>query len=50
MSIFITNLAFLDGGLIQNSKIAILSASVAAGVARVLVLFGAKKLASPDTY
>ena len=47
MSIFITNLAFLDNRLIQNSKIAILSASAAAGVAGCLVLLGMGKPAAP---
>jgi len=41
MSIFITNLAFFDGRLIQNSKIAILSASAVAGAAGCLILLGA---------
>ncbi len=43
MSIFITNLAFIDGRLVQNSKIAILTASVVASVAGFLVLFRESK-------
>lgn len=38
MSIFITNLAFADGTLIQDSKIAILCASALSGVVGLLVL------------
>jgi NhaA family Na+:H+ antiporter len=48
MSIFITNLAFLDGRLIQNSKIAILSASAVAGMAGFLSLFRAKRSSAPN--
>ena len=48
MSIFITNLAFIHGRLIQNSKVAILTASVTASVAGLLVLFGAKKAEAPE--
>ena len=47
MSIFIPNLAFPDGRLMQNSKIAILSASAMAGVAGLLVLFGARRSMGP---
>lgn len=44
MSIFITNLAFASDILIQNSKIAILTASVVASVAGFLVLFAVRPL------
>ncbi|OPY64609.1 MAG: Na(+)/H(+) antiporter NhaA [Syntrophorhabdus sp. PtaU1.Bin002] len=40
MSIFITNLAFINIRLVQNSKVAILAASVVASITGVLVLFG----------
>jgi NhaA family Na+:H+ antiporter len=43
MSIFITNLAFMDNGLIQNSKIAILGASIVSSVGGFLFLFGKRK-------
>ena len=39
MSIFITNLAFTDQGLIQSSKIAVLLASLLASVSGLLVFF-----------
>jgi len=38
MSIFIANLAFEDAGLIQDSKIAILTASLLAGLAGFFLL------------
>ena len=41
-------LAFLDGRLIQNSKIAILSASAVAGMAGFLSLFRAKRSSAPN--
>jgi NhaA family Na+:H+ antiporter len=43
MSIFITSLAFPDGGLMQNSKIAILSGSVISGATGFLFLFRVKR-------
>jgi Na+:H+ antiporter, NhaA family len=39
MSVFITNLAFTDSSLIQNSKVAVLTSSVVASIAGCLVLF-----------
>jgi Na+:H+ antiporter, NhaA family len=42
MSIFIANLAFTDAALIQNSKIAVFSASLAASLAGLLILSGQK--------
>jgi Na+:H+ antiporter, NhaA family len=44
MSIFIANLAFVDSRLIENSKMAILTASVTAALIGFLVLSGARKV------
>jgi Na+:H+ antiporter, NhaA family len=44
MSIFISNLAFRDSRLVQNSKMAILAASIVASIAGLLVLSGKRRL------
>lgn len=47
MSIFISNLAFRDSGAILSSKIAVLTGSVLAGVAGLIVLYFAGKKNQP---
>ena len=44
MSIFISNLAFTDSGVIQNSKIAVLIASLVATCVGLLILFASPKI------
>jgi NhaA family Na+:H+ antiporter len=46
MSIFISNLAFTDGVMIQNSKIAVLAVSLAATIVGLAILFTGKKVES----